>query len=63
MSVDIIKFAVAVQNWFERFGCCNIIDFTTVLEGNKHNNYKYYYNNNNNKFTSPHTVPVTVCPT
>jgi len=25
MSVDIIKFAVAVQNWFERFGGCNAI--------------------------------------
>jgi len=62
MSIDIIKFVVAVQIWFERFGCCNFIDFTTVLECNKHNNSKYYYNNNNNnKYTSPYSVSVTVC--
>ena len=27
MSVDITKFFVSVQNWFERFGGCNVIDF------------------------------------
>jgi hypothetical protein len=36
MSVDIRRFVAAVQNWFERFGACKIIDFTTVLECNKH---------------------------
>ena len=27
MCADIIKFVVAVQIWFERFGDCNVIDF------------------------------------
>jgi len=62
MFIDIIKFVVAVQIWFERFGCCYIIDWTTVLEWNKHKYSKYYQNNNNNnKYTSPYSVSVTVC--
>jgi hypothetical protein len=62
MYIDIIKFAVAVQIWFERFGGCNIIEFTTVLERNKNNNRKYHYHNNN-KYTTSHTVSITVSPT
>jgi hypothetical protein len=62
MSVDITKFAAAVQNLFERFGVCNIIDFTTDLECNKNNNSKYHYHNNN-KYTTPYSVSVTVSPT
>ena len=27
MFVDIVKFVVAVQNWFVRCGCCSVIDF------------------------------------
>ena len=55
MFIDIIKFVVAVQIWFERFRFCNIIDFTIVLECDKHNNSKYYYNNNNNNNNNKHT--------
>jgi hypothetical protein len=35
MSVDIIEFAVAVQNWFVRCGVCNVTAFTIVLESKK----------------------------
>jgi len=66
MSIDIIKFVVAVQIWFERFGGCNITDFTTVLECNKYNTSKncFYNNNKNNKYkhTSSYSASVTVCP-
>lgn len=27
MFVDIVKFVVAVHNWFLRCGCCSVIDF------------------------------------
>jgi len=39
-SVDIIKFFVAVQNSFERFGGCNVIDFKQFRNVTKINNSK-----------------------
>jgi len=60
MSVDIIKFVVAVQNWFESFGGCNVIDFKQFRNVTKITIKINYYNNN--KYTKSYCVSVTESP-
>jgi hypothetical protein len=41
MSVYVITFAAALQNWYAECGVCNVIAFRTVLVCKKNKN-KYY---------------------